>query len=669
MKFPPADRYNEAVQNPNFYFSEAEVKRRRVQSDALGLPEVLSGGFAFTYRFTGASGDIAVRCFHRAIPELFERYRSISTFLASLNSRFFVDFVFAERGVRIDGADLPVVRMRWVEGETLLGYVARRRSEPRALIDLREQLLAFADEAESRGYAHGDVQHRNLMVASDGKLKLVDYDGMFVPALKHLKAADAGHPHFQPPTRTAADYSQRMDRFPLAVIDLSLEALAKAPDLFDRFHRGENLIVSRDDFLNPAASPVLNVMAGIPGLAKRVAAFSDLCGLRVSEMPALREFRAGSTAGTVGAMPQPAREGTNRQAYTSPFDVVDGMNYSQAIRFIGRPVEIIGRVLQVMELEDKGLALLRFGQKYSGVPVVVMPLAIYSRWNARGKIGQAPWISATGVLQTHRSGRYSTVQVLVKEASDVELLANKEEADFRLGRMTRSAPSVPPRSPEQPSAGKQSPPVPPTGQSGLGASSWKITRSTTSDAPQWASGASVSSGHSSQQNWRSAASTVSAPVVPVQCPVCGQESDMPVSARVHQCTHCGVASEAARFVRKKLTQMPPASAGPQSHVQSTPKPPVVPPTQSPPLPPRPSQTGPLFSSAGPASPWRPPPQPPRGPVPPKSSVGPPSGGSPNPWQSAPASSSSPASGAGSTMPRQGSLVVRFAKFLFGRWRP
>ena len=164
MKFPSADRYNEAVQNPAVYFAAPELKRRQVQTDALGLPEVLSGGFAYTYRFAGAAGDLAVRCFHREIPELFERYRAISTFLNALGSRFFVDFAFSERGVQIDGAHLPVVTMRWVEGETLLGFVSRQRSQKTALDHLRSQLLAFAEEAEAKGYAHGDIQHRNLMV-------------------------------------------------------------------------------------------------------------------------------------------------------------------------------------------------------------------------------------------------------------------------------------------------------------------------------------------------------------------------------------------------------------------------------------------------------------------------------------------------------------------------
>lgn len=614
MRFPSADRYNEAVQNPGLYFSDPEAKRRRVQTDALGLPEVLSGGFAFTYRFGGAGGDIAVRCFHREIPELFERYRSISAFLASLRSRFFVDFAFAERGVRVDGVELPVVRMRWVEGETLLGYIARRRSEPGALADLRTQLLAFAEEAEGRGYAHGDVQHRNLMVAADGALKLVDYDGMYVPALRHLKSADAGHPHFQPPSRAAGDFGPRMDRFALAVIDLSLEALQEMPGLFDHFHRGENLILSRDDFLNPAASPVLNAIARVPRLVGKVAAFSDLCGLPASEMPPLREFRGGAAPGAAGAMPRPSKGASGRQTYTSPFDVVDGMNYSHTASFIGRPVELVGRVLQVVELRDKGLVLLRFGTKYTATPVVVMPLAVYHRWAGAPKMRHQPWMSVTGVLQTHRSGRFSTVQVLVKEASDVELLAGKDEVDFRLGRTTRSAPSAPTSAPASRPVGAQPHVAPVQPQPGTSPGPWKITRGATPDAPSWIGGPS------SQQQARTPPPIPPSPTLRVLCPVCDRESSMPASARYHQCVHCGVAAEAARWRSAK---------------------PAPTPTQQPPKPvPRPAPS----PTSAPA----------------------PGAGSSNPWQATPASHAGSAAGASGPPPKQGGLLSRLAKLLFGR---
>ena len=490
MKFPSADRYNEAVQNPAVYFLDSDIRRRHVQTDALGLPEVLSGGFAFTYRFAGTDGDIAVRCFHREIPELLERYKAIGAFLARLHSRFFVDFAFVGRGVRLDGSKLPIVRMQWVEGETLLGYVARRRADAHALGRLREQILAFAEEGERSGYAHGDVQHRNFMVTPRGELKLVDYDGMYVPALRHLRAADSGHPHFQPPARTAADFGPRMDRFPLAVLDLSMEALQEAPGLFDKFHRGENLILSRDDFVDPTNSPALAAMARIPRLAPRVAAFSDLCGLPVREMVPLREFRAMS--GSAAVVASFHRSPTGPQTYTSPFDVVDGMDYAAACRFVGRPVELVGRVGQVKTDPARACVLLRFGARYAGTPAVLVPLDAFLDWEGKDEIGSRPWISAIGVLQTHRSGRHSSVQLLVKETSDIEVLTGREEAEFRLGRASRAAPASPAPKAAVPPAPQPVTPPPPSGGSGAAGHHWIRPQGAASGVPSWLAGGAPS---------------------------------------------------------------------------------------------------------------------------------------------------------------------------------
>src|SRR4051812_22980232 len=104
MTYPTANRYNEAVQAPQVYFSVPDVRQRRVQEDGLGLPDVLSGGFAFTYKFVGANGNIAVRCFHREISDIFTRYQEISAFLSSaaLASPYFVKFAFFPTGVSLD---------------------------------------------------------------------------------------------------------------------------------------------------------------------------------------------------------------------------------------------------------------------------------------------------------------------------------------------------------------------------------------------------------------------------------------------------------------------------------------------------------------------------------------------------------------------------------------
>ena len=48
----------------------------------------------------------------------------------------------------------------------------------------------------SQPFAHGDIKPDNIMVRPDGNLTLVDYDGMFVPAMKGQKSPTIGTKDF-----------------------------------------------------------------------------------------------------------------------------------------------------------------------------------------------------------------------------------------------------------------------------------------------------------------------------------------------------------------------------------------------------------------------------------------------------------------------------------------
>jgi len=85
---------------------------------------------------------------------------------------------------------------------------------------------------------------------------LVDYDGMWVPALRGRHATEIGHRAYQHPERSAQDYGQEIDRFSALVIYLSLAALERDVSLWERFHTGDNLIFVREDFQQLGRSPI-----------------------------------------------------------------------------------------------------------------------------------------------------------------------------------------------------------------------------------------------------------------------------------------------------------------------------------------------------------------------------------------------------------------------------
>src|SRR2546426_333969 len=112
---------------------------------------------------------------------------------------------------------------------------------------LRAKWVTLVRQLEAAQVAHGDLQHGNILVRG-GSIPLVDYDGMWVPALRGRHATETGHRAYQHPERSGQDYGQEIDRFSALVIYLSLAALERDVTLWERFHTGDNLIFVREDF-------------------------------------------------------------------------------------------------------------------------------------------------------------------------------------------------------------------------------------------------------------------------------------------------------------------------------------------------------------------------------------------------------------------------------------
>ncbi|MDE6804379.1 MAG: hypothetical protein K2J29_07095, partial [Muribaculaceae bacterium] len=100
----------------------------------------------------------------------------------------------------------------------------------------------------------------NILVREDGSPVLVDYDGMFVPSMQGEKAREAGSPDYRHPLRTDADFNEHIDDFSVAVIALSLKALALNPSL-RRSASADTLLLSETDFRDPANSHLLQSIA------------------------------------------------------------------------------------------------------------------------------------------------------------------------------------------------------------------------------------------------------------------------------------------------------------------------------------------------------------------------------------------------------------------------
>ena len=120
-------------------------------------------------------------------------------------------------------------------------------------------------------------------------LKLVDYDGMYVPALASLPSGEAGHPNYQHPDRLATRaYSANLDRFPHLVVATSLKALeVLGPDLWGRYDTGDNLLFTEADFRAPAGSALMRELwqSRHPAVRALVGRLAIACSRPAAETP------------------------------------------------------------------------------------------------------------------------------------------------------------------------------------------------------------------------------------------------------------------------------------------------------------------------------------------------------------------------------------------------
>ncbi len=260
MNWITPQEYNEAIQTPISSFSDPILRNGRPQLNALGLPHCASGTFASVYRLKTKEGDFAVRCPLIERDDLKSRYAAISDFVSNGDLECIVPFEYLEDGILVRGKWHPVIKMRWLEGETLDTYLNKHYRDGELMHSLVQQFAKLAHELEIAGIAHGDLQHGNILVCKKG-LMLVDYDPLFVPALSGQLSLEIGHPNYQHPRRTERHYDSTVDNFSCWLIHTSLLTLWIDYTLYEQFPGGDDCILfKRKDLESPASSELFETL-------------------------------------------------------------------------------------------------------------------------------------------------------------------------------------------------------------------------------------------------------------------------------------------------------------------------------------------------------------------------------------------------------------------------
>jgi len=425
MALPRGDEYNQAVQNPGTSFSDSMLRACKAETTPLGLPKPYSGGFTTTYKLSNGHSSWAVRCFTREISDLQKRYKSIGRFISNANCDFLVEADHLSDGIKINGTFHPIIRMKWLDGDTLNNYLAKVHKRKATIENLISEFHSLVKKLENKGIAHGDLQHGNILAKND-KLYLIDYDGMYLPDISGLGASELGHPNFQHPKRTAKFYNDKIDRFSAIVIWLALKAMTLSPGLWKRYDNGDNILFKGQDFAHPVHSKLFNELLGFPELIRYVKNLIAICSWEFGKIPSLSEFLANSYAPSlIAGLPLTKV----RNAYT----VIDGSQKARLLECLGQRVEVVGEITAY-----------RFGRTSFGLPYIFLNFGKYpnqtftiviwgkalgylrkNNMNPMALAGKN--VRVTGVLSSYAG----TPQMTVEYANQIQMPDRQSKPDYK----------------------------------------------------------------------------------------------------------------------------------------------------------------------------------------------------------------------------------------------
>jgi hypothetical protein len=324
MRYPSKDDYLKAVQRAESFTVDELAQARFVLHPVWQIPTPASGASAVVFRAVVDGVDEALRFLIRPDVARRDRYEALQ--------RHFVTHGLAgdvalsrwmDDAIEVNGRSWPVVRMQWVTGTPLHHQVDQlvERRDTQGLADLAAGWRQLLVRLQATGFAHGDLQHGNVLVDEEGTLRLVDFDCSWIAAFAgQPPPAETGHRNYQPENRP---WGRWMDTFSGLVVYLSLRTLARNPSPWHELSTGENLLFARDDFRPPFDTPAWATVSAVrdPELDELAARLRNCCAAgwtANSGLDALIAPRTPSWWELTGAVPRPVPVPASDGAVAAP---------------------------------------------------------------------------------------------------------------------------------------------------------------------------------------------------------------------------------------------------------------------------------------------------------------------------------------------------------------
>lgn len=266
--FPTLSEYNKTIQVQgalafstlnNIFFIPARTAPFKIYSFG-------SGSFAVVFKALENNKEIAIRCFIGTDINYIERYRKIDNYLKEIKESWKSNIEFLDNEIQVGDKYYPVLKMDWVEGLLLEKYIDQNLYNNEILLKLQNQIVKTSRSLEKNKISHGDIQEGNIIIQETNgnpKLKLIDYDGMYIPDFQGEKQIERGRSEYQHPNRESFVFDEKIDRFSFWVILCALEALKFDKTLWKEIMQGgfntlSNMLFSASDFSDPTKSKLFN---------------------------------------------------------------------------------------------------------------------------------------------------------------------------------------------------------------------------------------------------------------------------------------------------------------------------------------------------------------------------------------------------------------------------
>ena len=237
-------------------------------------PYFVAGAFGCVFKAINPTNNrlLAIKCFTKHVDNKQQRLEAVATYLNQQKSPYTLHYQYLPNELWVGNAEredyYPILLMEWVEGETLGQAVqkAAQQGDKARLQQLADNFTDLALWLLAQPIAHTDLKHDNILVKPNNSLVLIDYDGMFVPALANYPAENKGVEEYQHPQRQLSDFNQHLDDFSIALIAAALYGLAQQPTLYNQYNQygsPDNLLFKAEDFKQPKNSPLWKALQAL----------------------------------------------------------------------------------------------------------------------------------------------------------------------------------------------------------------------------------------------------------------------------------------------------------------------------------------------------------------------------------------------------------------------